>query len=199
MMDITMTDRRRVLVLNGHPSRSSLRAALAEEAAKAAGEAGAEVRLRHLEDMIFDPDLTEGCRARKDLEPDLTAFQAALTWCRTLILVHPLWWGGPPAKLKGLFDGALLPGFAFASVEGKPLPDKLLAGPRAGDQRHTCLAPLAGLSPCLAGCPAPPDPRFHWPEGDDDESRRPHSRSQTRCRQGLVRGCTPPCRIVVAG
>ena len=128
MTDITTTDRRRVLVLNGHPSRSSLSAALAEEAAKAAGEAGAEVRLRHLQDMTFDPDPAEGYRARKDLEPDLIAFQTDLTWCGTLILVHPLWWGGPPAKLKGLFDRALLSGFAFASVEGEPLPDKLLAG-----------------------------------------------------------------------
>jgi len=128
MTDITTTGGRRVLVLNGHPSRGSLCAALAEEAAKAAGETGAEVRMRHLEDMTFDPDLTEGYRARKDLEPDLIAFQQDLTWCTTLVLVHPLWWGGPPAKLKGLFDRALLPGFAFAYVEGKPLPDKLLAG-----------------------------------------------------------------------
>ena len=84
MTDITTAGGRRVLVLNGHPSRGSLCAALAEEAAKAAGETGAEVRMRHLEDMTFDPDLTEGYRARKDLEPDLIAFQQDLTWCTTL-------------------------------------------------------------------------------------------------------------------
>jgi NAD(P)H dehydrogenase (quinone) len=128
-MDV-MNDQRsgRTLILNGNPSRTSLGGALAEAIAEAARAKGRDVRVIHLQDMTFDPDLTEGYRARQDLEPDLVAFQTELTWCETFVLVHPLWWGGAPAKLKGLFDRALLPGFAFRYVEGKPLPEKLLAG-----------------------------------------------------------------------
>ena len=46
------------------------------------------------------------------------------------MMVTPMWWGGLPAKLKGLFDRALLPGRAFdtrsKNLIGMPLP--LLGG-----------------------------------------------------------------------
>ncbi|MCU0830707.1 MAG: NAD(P)H-dependent oxidoreductase [Rhizobiaceae bacterium] len=118
----------RTLILNGNPSRSSLGAALAETMAEAARAKGDDVRVLHLQDLVFAPDLTAGYRARQELEPDLVAFQQDLMWCQTFVLVHPLWWGGAPAKLKGLFDRVLLPEFAFRYVEGRPLPEKLLSG-----------------------------------------------------------------------
>jgi NAD(P)H dehydrogenase (quinone) len=127
-MNLNRSAQGRVLVINGNPSRDSFCSVLAEEAAKTARSQGAEVRLIQLEDMAFDPDLKDGYRSRKTLEPDLAHFQAAITWCDTFVLIHPLWWGSPPAKLKGLFDRAFLPGFAFRYIKGKALPEKLLGG-----------------------------------------------------------------------
>jgi NAD(P)H dehydrogenase (quinone) len=128
---MTSVPKRRIFVLNGNPSRASLCGALAETVAKAGRDAGADVRIVHLQDLSFDPDLTDGYRARKTLEPDLEAFLRDLEWCSQFVLVHPLWWGGAPAKLKGLFDRTFLPGIAFRYVEGKPMPEKLLKGREA--------------------------------------------------------------------
>ncbi|MGL4404779.1 MAG: NAD(P)H-dependent oxidoreductase, partial [Notoacmeibacter sp.] len=91
---------RRVLVLNGHPDKQSLNGALAETAAKASEQNGYETRIMHLGEMSFNPDLAHGYNARVELEEDLLAFQEALLWCDTFVLVHPLWWGSCPAKLK---------------------------------------------------------------------------------------------------
>lgn len=44
------------------------------------------------------------------------------------MIVHPLWWGGMPAKLKALFDIALQPGRAFKYRNNNPLPLGLLKG-----------------------------------------------------------------------
>lgn len=119
---------RRVLVLDGHPRAESFAGALASRYAQAVSARGAEVRLRKLSSMRFDPDLALGHRGHQDWEPDLEAFWADLTWAEHVVLVHPLWWGGAPAKLKGLFDRVLLPGLAFRYRKGNPLPEKLLKG-----------------------------------------------------------------------
>ncbi len=124
----TSTTAPRVLVLDGHPDASSLCGALAAEAAQAATARGAEVKLVRLSEMVFDPNLAGGYRTRQEMEPDLVAFLAALRWCETLILVHPMWWGAAPAKLKGLIDRVFLPGIAFAYEGDGHFPKKLLEG-----------------------------------------------------------------------
>ncbi|MGJ8569746.1 MAG: NAD(P)H-dependent oxidoreductase [Hoeflea sp.] len=121
----------RVLVLDGHPDGSSYCAALAKASAEGARAKGVETRLIRLSELAFDPNLEHGYNKRMTLEPSLELVREALTWCDTLVLVHPLWWGSCPAKLKGLFDRALLPEFAFRYVEGKAMPEKLLAGRNA--------------------------------------------------------------------
>ena len=118
----------KMLILDGNPDAGSLTSALARTAAETAREAGHDVRLIHLADLRFDPDLGPGYRGHKPVEPDLEDFIAALEACKVFVLIHPLWWGSAPAKLKGLFDRALLPGRAFRYVAGKALPEKLLAG-----------------------------------------------------------------------
>jgi len=44
------------------------------------------------------------------------------------LIVSPIWWGGIPAKLKGLFDRTFLPGFSFKYEGNNPLPLQLLQG-----------------------------------------------------------------------
>ncbi len=121
----------RTLVLNGNPGKSTLCKSLAEAVGEGAINSGKEVRLLHLSQLSFDPDLSEGYRSVQPLEPDLKAAQEAILWCDELIIVHPLWWGSAPAKLKGFFDRVLEPGFAFRYVEGKEFPEKLLKGKTA--------------------------------------------------------------------
>jgi len=120
---------RKILVLDGHPAKESFSGALAERYAGAARKNGHEVRVVKLSDMSFDPDFEYGSyRQVKPLEPDLEAFWTDLEWSEHFVLAHPLWWGGMPAKLKGLFDRVMLPGKAFRYVEGKAFPEKLMTG-----------------------------------------------------------------------
>lgn len=118
----------KVLVLDGHPDGTSLCSALAAAAAETAQARGAEVRLLQLSAMQFDPNLAHGYKQRQDHEPDLQAFLEAVRWCDTFILVHPLWWGAAPAKLKGLIDRVFLPGIAFAYEGDGHFPKQLFEG-----------------------------------------------------------------------
>lgn len=105
---------KRVYVLNGHPAAQSLSGALAESYARGARGAGHEVRLTHLHDIRFDQDFGQASyRDTKPLEPCLERVLLDLTWCEHVVFTTPMWWGGLPAKLKGLLDRVLLPGRAF--------------------------------------------------------------------------------------
>lgn len=112
----------RVLVLDGHPDGTSLCSALAAAAAETARARGGEVRVMQLSAMDFDPNLAHGYNSRMDHEPDIAAFLDAVRWCDTFILVHPLWWGAAPAKLKGLIDRAFLPEAGHNDLDSQTRP-----------------------------------------------------------------------------
>lgn len=117
----------RILVLTGHPRRDSLCGALASAYAGAAEAAGHEVRRLALADLPVD--LTPPDYSREDRpEPWVAEVQATIAWCEHLVLVSPMWWGGPPAALKALFDRVLSPGFAFRYRPNSSLWDALLKG-----------------------------------------------------------------------
>lgn len=118
----------RLFVLDGHPDAGSLCSGLAAAAGDTARAAGAEVRVQHLSNMAFDPNLIGGYKTQQTHEPDLEAFLDNIRWCTTFILVHPLWWGSCPAKLKGLIDRTFLPGIAFAYEGDGHFPKKLFEG-----------------------------------------------------------------------
>lgn len=122
---------KRIFVLNGHPAETSLTGALASAYAEAARSAGHEVRITQLHDLDFDADFGFGGYARvKPLEPALEAVLSDIEWSEHVVLAAPMWWGGVPAKLKGLFDRALLPGRAFDTRKTTAfgLPQPMLSG-----------------------------------------------------------------------
>jgi NAD(P)H dehydrogenase (quinone) len=121
---------RRILIADLHPGRLSLSAAFAQAYATAATEAGHEIRSATLSEMQFNPDLGQsGFRNAPQLEPDLERFREDLTWAEHLVIVTPMWWGGLPAKAKGLIDRTFLPGYAFDPRQRRMgLPKPLLTG-----------------------------------------------------------------------
>ncbi|MBK8802582.1 MAG: NAD(P)H-dependent oxidoreductase [Fibrobacteres bacterium] len=118
----------RILILDGHPDPQSLCRSLGAAYERGASASGAQVRRRVLADLSFDPILRFGYRQRTDLEPDLLQCQEDLRWAQHVVVVHPVWWSGLPALLKGFIDRVFLPGFAFQYRQSGLGWDKLLSG-----------------------------------------------------------------------
>jgi putative NADPH-quinone reductase len=122
---------KRIFVLNGHPAETSLSRALAVAYAESARAAGHDVRVTHLNDLGFDPDYGfGGYKNQKPLEPQLEEVLQDIEWSEHIVLTTPMWWGGLPAKLKGLFDRTFLPGRAFdtRNTTAMGLPAPMLTG-----------------------------------------------------------------------
>lgn len=118
---------KKIFILNGHPGENSLSRQFAETYATAAKDAGHDVRVSHLADLDFDDDFGQGNYENyKPLEPDLQKVLSDLEWSDHLVVSAPMWWGGLPARLKGLIDRTFLPGRTFdtkkTGLGGMPTP-----------------------------------------------------------------------------
>jgi NAD(P)H dehydrogenase (quinone) len=120
---------KKIFILLGHPDDNTLNGALVDSYENGARENGHEVRRMNIGDLSFDPILHKGYKVIQELEPDLQQAQENIKWCNHLVIFYPIWHGGPPAILKGLFDRIFLPGFAFEFREPQFLGwKKLLKG-----------------------------------------------------------------------
>ena len=122
---------KKILIINVHPLKDSFCSALAHSYIKGAEQSGASCKLVHLIDLKFDLIMQYGYKKRMEMEADLIQIQQDITDADHLVLVYPNWWATYPAQLKGLFDRAFVPGFAFQYRENSPMWDKLLTGKSA--------------------------------------------------------------------
>ena len=126
-----MAKNKKILIINGHPNKESFNYFLAEAYIQGAIEAGAEVKEIIIADLQFNPNLSGGYQSRTELEPDLLEAWEKIQWADHLVWVHPVWWGGLPALMKGFIDRLFLPGMAFKYRENSVWWDKLLIGKTA--------------------------------------------------------------------
>jgi putative NADPH-quinone reductase len=108
-----------ILVILGHPRAGSLNHALAEAACEGLRQEGHEVVFHDLCAEKFDPALS-GREIPKGVEADavVEAHVRELENADGIVIVHPNWWGMPPAVLKGWIDRVFRPGRAYEFAEG---------------------------------------------------------------------------------
>jgi putative NADPH-quinone reductase len=117
---------KKVLIIDGHPDPESFSAAIATELKKKSQDQSESTTLLSLRDLEFDPILRNGYRVIQNLEPDLVKAQELLKESDHIIVITPIWWGGPTALLKGFLDRVMLPGFAFKYRKNSAWWDKYL-------------------------------------------------------------------------
>ncbi|MBL7707034.1 MAG: NAD(P)H-dependent oxidoreductase [Taibaiella sp.] len=122
---------KRIAIINGHPNPGSFCHAISAAYKAGALECGATIKEIDIATLDFNPNLKYGYRQRQELEPDLQDAWQIILWADHLVWVHPVWWGGLPALMKGFIDRLFLPGMAYKYRENSVWWDKLLKGKTA--------------------------------------------------------------------
>jgi len=116
----------RHLVVLGHPAPGSFNHQLADTWCETIASCGQEVELRDLYALGFDPLLKAGERPSSrgfTPGPDVAMELEALRGVQALTLVYPIWFGMPPAIIKGYVDRVLGAGFSARDIKaGVPHP-----------------------------------------------------------------------------
>ena len=108
-----------ISVILAHPYTHSLNAAIAATVVSTLEKNGYGVHFHDLYQEGFDPLLSgEELAAGKSNDPLLRQHQAEISRAHGIIIVHPNWWGQPPAILKGWVDRVLRENTAYTFPTG---------------------------------------------------------------------------------
>jgi len=109
----------KILVILGHPRVGSFNHAITDEAIKTLKNNGHEVILHDLYQEKFDPILCyDEIPKNAELNPVIEKHCQELSNANGIIIIHPNWWGQPPAILKGWIDRVIRAGVAYEFLEG---------------------------------------------------------------------------------
>jgi NAD(P)H dehydrogenase (quinone) len=124
-----------VLVILAHPDMGSFNFAIARQCVDRLSGNGYRPIFHDLYRERFDPILpAEEIPEDGTVDPAVECHCKELTRASGLVIVHPNWWGMPPAILTGWIDRVFRPGVAYRFREGdsgEGIPDGLLAGKKA--------------------------------------------------------------------
>ena len=120
----------KISVILAHPNKKSFNHAIATTAVDTLKQNGHKVFFHDLYEEKFDPILPAG-----EIPRDVALPSEVEKHCREIseadgvVIVHPNWWGQPPAILKGWVDRVIRPGKAYEFLEndkGEGVPSGLL-------------------------------------------------------------------------
>jgi len=103
-----------ISLILAHPSKGSFNHAIADVAAKTLRASGHEVHFHDLCAERFDPMLPgEEIPNDSPLPPVIEQHCREIVAAEGIVVVHPNWWGQPPAVLKGWLDRVMRQGVAY--------------------------------------------------------------------------------------
>ena len=122
MLHQPMESKARHVVVLCHPDPDSFNTSVAETYCRSVQECGHEAVLRDLYAMHFDPILRQDERPGRrpflpspDVEDELNMIQGG----DAFVLIYPIWFGTPPAMLKGYIDRVLGAGVTARAVQDR--------------------------------------------------------------------------------
>ena len=119
-----------ISIILAHPNPGSFNHAIANTAAEALRKNGHNVALHDLCQEQFPPLLSAAeLQTNARLEPVIAGHCKEIAGADGIIIVHPNWWGMPPAILKGWIDRVLRMEIAYrfvANDKGEGVPVGLL-------------------------------------------------------------------------
>ncbi len=109
----------RVSVILGHPTKGSFNHAIADIVIETLIENGHQVYFHDLYKEKFNPVVpAEEIPRYASLDTEISAHCNEISNANGIIIIHPNWWGQPPAILKGWIDRVIRPGVAYEFLEG---------------------------------------------------------------------------------
>jgi putative NADPH-quinone reductase len=108
-----------ILIILAHPNPNSFNHALANAIRQALSECGHRVAFHDLCAEAFDPLLPVAEIApQAEVTSIIGQHCAELAAADGIVIIHPNWWGQPPAILKGWIDRVFRPGVAYRFEPG---------------------------------------------------------------------------------
>jgi putative NADPH-quinone reductase len=109
----------RVSVILAHPNSQSFNHAIAQVAIAELKQNGHQVFFHDLYAEKFDPILpADEILQEAPVPKEMEAHCQEISGVDGIIIVHPNWWGQPPAILKGWVDRVIRPGIAYQFMDG---------------------------------------------------------------------------------
>lgn len=120
----------KISVILAHPNKESFNHAIAEVVLDQLRQSGHETCFHDLYKEEFDPILTKEEIPKNAFLPAIIEKHCKeISEADGIIIIHPNWWGQPPAILKGWVDRVIRPGIAYEFIEddkGDGIPNGLL-------------------------------------------------------------------------
>ena len=109
----------KISVILAHPNKESFNHAIAVTTIEALRQNGHDVIFHDLYQEKFDPilpaeEIPEDATLPSEIEKHCTEIADA----EGIVIIHPNWWGQPPAILTGWIDRVIRPDVAYEFIEG---------------------------------------------------------------------------------
>jgi len=109
----------RISVILAHPDKASFNHAIASTVLEQLERNGHGVSFHDLYAENFDPLLVCEEISKEAILPEpVKSYCEEIRQADGIIVIHPNWWGQPPAILKGWIDRVIRPGVAYEFLEG---------------------------------------------------------------------------------